>query len=87
MSVGELEADGLAKRSRGTKDTREHIPDLTHKTVALMKEEGYRRDEFVRGTMQRVLSSVEIDLLILAGKTINKLADDWDTGRSDLKKM
>ena len=85
--VGELEADGLVKRSRGTKDTREHILDLTHKAVELMKEEGYRRDEFVRVTMERVLSSVEIDLLILAGKTINKLADDWGTGRSDLKKM
>lgn len=85
--VGELEADGLVNRSRGTTDTREHILDLTHKAVELMKEEGYRRDEFVRVTMERVLSSVEIDLLILAGKTINKLADDWGTGPSDLKKM
>jgi DNA-binding MarR family transcriptional regulator len=85
--VGELEAAGLVKRSRGIKDTREHILDLTHKAVELMKEEGYRRDEFVRTAMERVLNSVEIDLLILAGKTINKLADDWRTGRSDLKKM
>ena len=42
-----------------------------------MRAEGIRRDAAMRETMQRGLTSIEIDLLLVAGKAINKLADAW----------
>ena len=42
-----------------------------------MREEGKRRDALTRDLMQRALTPVEIDLLFVAAKAINKLADAW----------
>ena len=76
--LAELEAGELLTRTRGPSDSREHILDVTHKAVELMREEGLRRDESIRAAMRSVLTSVEIELLVLAAKTINKLADGWE---------
>ena len=85
--LAELEAGGLVTRTRGVNDTREHILDLTPKAVELLREEGFRRDEMMRATMRSVLSPVEIDLLMIATKTINKLADGWDGAETKARKM
>jgi DNA-binding MarR family transcriptional regulator len=85
--LAELEGGGMLTRSRGPNDTREHILDVTPKAVELMREEGIRRDESMRTAMRSVLTPVEIDLLILATKTINKLADGWDGAEIKARKI
>jgi hypothetical protein len=42
-----------------------------------MRAEGVRRDASIREVILRALTPIEIDLLFLAGKAINKLADAW----------
>ena len=42
-----------------------------------MRAEGVRRDAAMREAMLRALTPVEIELLMLAAKTMNKLADGW----------
>jgi len=78
--IGELEQEGLLTRSRDARDGRERILKPTPKALALMRAEGVRRDAIVREIMQRALTPVEIELLFLAGKAINKLADAWAGG-------
>ena len=75
--LAELEVGELLTRTRGPSDSREHILDMTPKAVELMREEGIRRDESIRAAMRSVLTSVEVELLVLAAKAINKLADGW----------
>jgi len=77
--LSDLESEGLLIRSRDARDAREHILRPTAKALALMRAEGVRRDTVMRETMERVLTPVETDLLMLAAKTINKLADGWTT--------
>ena len=62
---------------RDERDAREHILEPTAKARALMRTEGVRRDASIREVMQRALTPIEIELLLLAGKAINKLADAW----------
>ena len=85
--LAELEAGELLTRTRGPSDSREHILDVTPKAVELMREEGLRRDESIRAAMRSVLTSVEIELLVLAAKAINKLADGWDANEIKARKV
>jgi hypothetical protein len=48
------------------------------KARSLMRTEGIRRDANIREVMLRALTPIEIDLLLLAGQAINKLADGWN---------
>ena len=73
----DLEGENLLTRTRDARDGREHILEPTAKALALMREEGKRRDAIMRDVMQRALTPVEIDLLFVAAKAINKLADAW----------
>jgi DNA-binding MarR family transcriptional regulator len=85
--LAELEGGEMVTRRRGPNDTREHILDVTAKAVALMREEGIRRDEAMRAAMRSVLTPVEIELLILATKTINKLANGWNGAEIKARKV
>ena len=75
--LADLENEGLVTRTRGPEDGREHVLRSTDKAAALMRAEGVRRDTIIRETMLRALTPVEIELLFVAGKAINKLADAW----------
>jgi DNA-binding MarR family transcriptional regulator len=75
--LADLENEGLVTRTRGPEDGREHVLRSTDKAAALMRAEGVRRDAIIRETMLRALTPVEIELLFVAGKAINKLADAW----------
>jgi DNA-binding MarR family transcriptional regulator len=75
--VADLENDGLLTRTRDAHDGREHILEPTTKAVALLRAEGVRRDAVMRKAMQRALTPVEIELLFVAAKAIDKLADAW----------
>lgn len=77
--VADLENDGLLTRTRDAHDGREHILEPTTKAVALLRAEGVRRDAVMRKAMQRALTPVEIELLFVAAKAIDKLADAWTT--------
>jgi DNA-binding MarR family transcriptional regulator len=77
--LADLENEELLTRTRDAQDGREHILEPTDKARSLMRAEGIRRDAIIRETMQRALTPIEIDLLLLAGKAINKLADAWNT--------
>jgi hypothetical protein len=48
-----------------------------------MRAEGVRRDAAMREAMLQVLTPVEIGLLLLAAKTMNKLADGWSTALAE----
>ena len=75
--IADLENEGLLTRTRDAHDGREHILEPTTRAVALMRAEGMRRDVVMREAMQRTLTSIEIDLLFVAARAINKLADAW----------
>jgi DNA-binding MarR family transcriptional regulator len=75
--LADLETEELLTRARDARDGREHILRPTAKAVALMRAEGVRRDAAMREAMLRALTPVEIELLMLAAKTMNKLADGW----------
>jgi DNA-binding MarR family transcriptional regulator len=77
--LADLESEELLTRTRDARDGREHILELTAKARSLMRAEGIRRDAIIRETMQRALTPIEIDLLLVAAKAINKLADAWST--------
>ena len=75
--LADVERAELLIRTRDPRDTREHILAVTPKAVSLMRDEGVRRDKLMRQIMQRVLTPVEIELLLLSAKLLNKLADGW----------
>jgi DNA-binding MarR family transcriptional regulator len=75
--IADLENEGLLTRTRDARDGREHILEPTTRAIALMRTEGTRRDVAMREAMQRTLTPVEIDLLFVAARAINKLADAW----------
>ena len=75
--LADLESEELVTRQRDARDGREHILEPTAKALELMRAEGIRRDTMIRETMQRALTPVEIELLFVAAKAINKLADAW----------
>jgi DNA-binding MarR family transcriptional regulator len=75
--LADLESEGLLTRSRHPEDGREHVLKPTAKATALMQAEGVRRDAIIRETMLRALTPIEIELLFVAAKAINKLADAW----------
>ena len=75
--LADIERAELLTRARDPRDTREHILTVTPLAVSLMREEGVRRDKLMRQVMQRVLTPVEIELLLLSAKLLNKLADGW----------
>jgi hypothetical protein len=50
-----------------------------------MREEGERRDQSIGETMRRVLTPVEIELLLLAAKVLHKLADGWNKPKEERK--
>ena len=81
--LADLEAEGLLTRSRDGDDGREHVLQPTPKALTLMRAEGVRRDAAMREAMLRVLTPIEIDLLLLAAKTMNKLADGWSTALAE----
>ena len=80
--LADLEATGLLTRSRDPADGRGHMLNLTQKAVSLMRQEGVRRDAALAEAMQRMLTPIEIELLWLAAKTLNKLADGWSDADS-----
>jgi DNA-binding MarR family transcriptional regulator len=81
--LADVESAELLIRTRDPRDTREHILAVTPKAVSLMRDEGVRRDKLMRQTMQRVLTPVEIELLLLSAKLLNKLADGWSSADTE----
>ena len=77
--LADVESAELLIRTRDPRDSREHILAVTPRAVSLMRDEGERRDKMMRQTMQRVLTPVEIELLLLSAKLLNKLADGWSS--------
>ena len=71
--LADVERAELLIRTRDPRDTREHILAATPKAVSLMRDEGVRRDKLMRQIMQRVLTPVEIELLLLSAKLLNSL--------------
>jgi len=80
--LGDLESEDLLIRARDEHDGRERILEPTPKAVALMREEGKRRDAVMTEVMQRALTPIEVELLMVAAKAINKLADAWTVPES-----
>lgn len=85
--IADLENEGLLTRTRDAHDGREHILEPTRRAVALMREEGTRRDAVMREAMRRALTPVEIDLLFVAARAINKLADTWSIPETTSQKQ
>jgi DNA-binding MarR family transcriptional regulator len=83
--LADLESEELLTRTRDARDGREHILEPTAKARSLMRAEGIRRDAIIRETMQRALTPIEIDLLLVAGKAINKLADAWSAADETMR--
>jgi DNA-binding MarR family transcriptional regulator len=77
--LADVESAELLTRTRDPDDAREHILTVTPKAVLLMRDEGVRRDKLMRQAMQRVLTPVEIELLLLSAKLLDKLADGWSS--------
>jgi DNA-binding MarR family transcriptional regulator len=75
--LADLEASDLLTRTRDLRDAREHILAVTPKALSIMREEGVRRDGLMRSAMQSALTPIEVELLLLAAKALNKLADNW----------
>jgi DNA-binding MarR family transcriptional regulator len=75
--LADLASEDLLTRHRDERDAREHILEPTAKARSLMRTEGARRDAILREAMQRALTPIEIEVLLVAGKAINKLADAW----------
>ena len=73
----DLESEDLLTRTRDARDGREHILKPTAKAVALMRGGRQATRRHMRETMQRALTPVEIELLFVAAKAMNKLADAW----------
>jgi len=84
--LADLEGEELLRRTRAARDSREHILEPTAKALALMRAEGVRRDAIIREAMRRTLTPVEIDLLFIAAKAINKLADGWSASSKAVTK-
>jgi DNA-binding MarR family transcriptional regulator len=82
--LADLETEEMLTRTRDAQDGREHILEPTTKARSLMRAEGIRRDAAIREAMQRALTPIETDLLLLAGKAINKLADAWSAPRKTI---
>jgi DNA-binding MarR family transcriptional regulator len=85
--IADLESEGLLRRTRDARDGREHILEPTARAIALMRAEGTRRDAVMRETMQRALTPVEIDLLFVAARAIDKLADAWSIPETTKQKQ
>jgi DNA-binding MarR family transcriptional regulator len=81
--LADVESAELLIRARDPHDTREHILAVTPKAVSLMRDEGVRRDKRMRQAMQQVLTPVEIELLLLSAKLLNKLADGWSSADAE----
>jgi DNA-binding MarR family transcriptional regulator len=81
--LADVESAELLTRTRDPDDAREHILTVTAKAVLLMRDEGVRRDKLMRQAMQRVLTPVEIELLLLSAKLLDKLADDWSSADAE----
>jgi DNA-binding MarR family transcriptional regulator len=81
--LADVERADLLTRTRDPRDTREHILTVTPRAVSLMRDEGVRRDKLMRQAIQRVLTPVEIDLLLLSAKLLNKLADGWSSADAE----
>ena len=81
--LADLEAAGSLIRSRDPDDGRGHMLNLTPKAVSLMRQEGVRRDAALSEAMQRTLTPIEIGLLLLAAKTLGKLADGWSDAEAE----
>ena len=82
--LADLEETELLTRKRDPADAREHRLETTAKALRLMRAEGERRDRAIREVMQRELTPLEIDLLLLAARVLDKLADGW-TGQKAAK--
>ncbi len=83
--LADLEAAELLARKRDPNDAREHRLEATAKALVLMRAEGDRRDQAIRAAMERVLTPLEIDLLLLAARVLDKLADGWTGRKADEK--
>ncbi len=81
--LADLEEAELLTRSPGPDDGREHWLAATKKAMLLMRAEGARRDQAIREAMHRVLTPIEIELLLLAAQALNKLADGWSGQNAD----
>jgi DNA-binding MarR family transcriptional regulator len=81
--LADVESAELLIRTRDPRDTREHILAVTPRAVSLMRDEGVRRDKLMRQIMQRVLTPVEIELLLLSARLLNKLADGWSSADAE----
>jgi DNA-binding MarR family transcriptional regulator len=74
-----LEREGLVSRTRAAEDAREHILHLSAQGRERVLAERERRDELMREVMQHALTRTEIELLAIAGRILEKLADRWTT--------
>jgi DNA-binding MarR family transcriptional regulator len=75
--LADLESEGLLTRTRAAEDGREHILHLTPQGFERVREEGLRRDALVRDAMQHALTRMEIELLAIAARILEKMADRW----------
>jgi DNA-binding MarR family transcriptional regulator len=75
--LADLERAGFVIRTRAVEDGREHVLSLTPKAKEMVRAEGLRRNALLSGVMQHALSRNEIELLAIAGRILEKLADRW----------
>jgi DNA-binding MarR family transcriptional regulator len=75
--LSDLEAEGLITRMRALEDGREHVLSITPKGSELMRQEGLRRDALIRNVMQHALSRTEIEVLAIAARVLDRVADMW----------
>jgi DNA-binding MarR family transcriptional regulator len=75
--LADLEAQELLTRTRASEDGREHLLAITGKGLELVRQEGLRRDRLMLDAMRRSLNSTEIEVLTIAAKILEKMANEW----------
>ena len=80
--LAQLEKAGLTVRARGVEDAREHLVSITQAGAEVVRQEGKRRDALMSEAMRRALTSLEIEVLAIAARILDKMADEWSTDRA-----
>lgn len=74
-SINELELRGLVSRRPDATDRRRQLIELTPDGLELLLHDRAQRDAWLHETMQRQLSELESDLLMLTAPILRKLAN------------
>ncbi|MFC4033678.1 MarR family winged helix-turn-helix transcriptional regulator [Streptomyces polygonati] len=78
-TLAALEADGLVTRARDAADGRQHRIELTRDGFEAMARDVDHRDAWLRARMQAELNETEREVLRLAARLLDRLAEEPET--------